>query len=398
MVARRSRRAVGALLLGGLAVAGGLGVGCGGDGGEPSMQDLGPNPRTFFEPPPARATWTLAEQTDGSAPGARMTVEQLGTVEVDGVEFAVLTGTGTGPAGTRELGALISYEGNRGSIAELTVGGVPGVGTIEVSGPPQTVRLDPPVGVPQAVSVSDWELAINGTPTTVTIAGTYTLVGANETVETQHGAVSGCRHYRIEGGTTEIAGLPLPIEGEGEIWVRTGIGIVAGWYELPQFAGGARQTFSLESFSASGDAGGGRSVVRRDQLVSATSGTLDMSTYDVNEEFDADRNVHAKMLVEARWADPERARTDEMPPLSVEFTTIFGYFPHPGLVPMPASILNPHENGNGYRYWFAYVDQAARNEMGDGTSYGIEVRWFGDAGDSDTVRVSALINYRKLAE
>ncbi len=50
----------------------------------------------------------------------------------------------------------------------------------------------------------------------------------------------------------------------------------------------------------------------------------------------------------------------------------WGMFPHI-LVPSPIGIFHPEENGQGYTYWIALIDQAAKNEPQNGIAYHIAV-------------------------
>ena len=78
----------------------------------------------------------------------------------------------------------------------------------------------------------------------------------------------------------------------------------------------------------------------------------------------------------------------------VNFGTMGGmyYFPHE-LIESPVSVFFPEENGNGFRYWYAFVDQAAKNQDENGISYTISV-------DKDAslpeLRVTARIAYEIL--
>lgn len=222
------------------------------------------------------------------------------------------------------------------------------------------------------------------------------LVNPEATIQTSQGEIGGCRQYQVSAATAQANGLPIPLELVAEVWIKTGVGIVGGWYESPLINSGQRVTWNVDDFFGAEDLPGGRAVVRRDAMLADSFEGFRLSTYDVNGEFDADKDSHAKMLVEIRWADPLRAQTDEEPNVYVDFTAVFGSFPHPGLIPLEASILNPHENGHGYRFWYAYVDQADKHQQRQGISYGVDVRMLQGASARDRVMVSALINYKKV--
>jgi hypothetical protein len=70
---------------------------------------------------------------------------------------------------------------------------------------------------------------------------------------------------------------------------------------------------------------------------------------------DADKDSHAKMLVELRWADDAMAKTDKRPSIDPVFGTDTGMY-SATLEQAPVSFLHPEENGKGYVYWYYYVE------------------------------------------
>jgi len=135
----------------------------------------------------------------------------------------------------------------------------------------------------------------------------------------------------------------------------------------------------------------GYNAIQKVGLIQPGGETFELSTYGCSGDFSADKMTHAKMLLELRFADEELAKTTTQPPVIVSFVTVFGYFPHQ-LVSSTVSIFHPEENGRGYTYWYALVDQAAKNVAGsDGISYGIEVA----PADymTNAVRATARIRY-----
>ncbi|HPB97712.1 MAG TPA: hypothetical protein PKW66_17460, partial [Polyangiaceae bacterium] len=99
---------------------------------------------------------------------------------------------------------------------------------------------------------------------------------------------------------------------------------------------------------------------------------------------------HAKMLVEARFADDSKAQSSDRPPIDTQIGTTMGVFPHQ-LVASPISFFHPEENGKGFTFWVGYVDQAAKNESVNGISYHITAKVPNDA--SNSVRVTSRIIY-----
>jgi hypothetical protein len=119
-----------------------------------------------------------------------------------------------------------------------------------------------------------------------------------------------------------------------------------------------------------------------------------LSTYDVAQTHDADKDTHAKMLLELRWADADRAATTDQPLVTETFRTVFGVFPSL-LVPSPVSLFHPEENGLGYTFWVGYVDQAAKNEPINGISYAVDVSLPNSI--THPVLVTARIHYARTS-
>lgn len=140
---------------------------------------------------------------------------------------------------------------------------------------------------------------------------------------------------------------------------------------------------------------GGRRIVQGEGRVGPEAGSCTVSTYDETGSFNADKTQHARMLIEVRWADDARARSDDKPGTEVLFETVWGYFPNPGLARTETSALWPDESGQGCRFWSVRVDQGAANEPGDAIAYSI--RASPGEGDAD-VLVRARIDYVPSAE
>ena len=230
-------------------------------------------------------------------------------------------------------------------------------------------------------------------PVAMTLDGSYTLVADDAVAESSMGQVHGCRHYSAEGQVTG-SGLPVMLDGvalHAELWYHPSLGVVR--YELPALglAGDLGGTWDLE------DGTGEFGTIRKVGILDAASPRFELSSFDLANEFDADKNTHAKMLLELRWVDEERARTGpepSWPAVEVEFGTVLGIFPW-ALVDSPVSIFHPEENGQGFKYWIGFVDEAARNEPGEGgIAYHVSVDI--DPDITPALRATARIYYRRL--
>lgn len=258
---------------------------------------------------------------------------------------------------------------------------------------PITVKLDSPVGVAQPVTASG-KLTLTDTlaTTSADVTGHYTLVEKDATVATGVGPVSGCSHYSGQ-ASTNSEGVPaafrvLPISGE--LWYHPSYGVVA--FNSPEIGIGTAMSDSSDCGSV--DSSNYR-IIRKVGVVDSSS-SFKLDTYDCDgNQIAADKNTHAKMLLELRWADETMAKTDTQPGPIVEFGTTLGYFPN-RLAESPTSIFHPEENGKGFKYWYSYVSQAAKNEPGDNsTTYHISVR---AVTGLSPVRVTGRIYYKVLPD
>ena len=264
---------------------------------------------------------------------------------------------------------------------ELLSGVLPSASTTFTA--PITVKIDPPVGQPQMVTATGIvALGDSGAPTTANFSGQYTLTEQDATVATGIGPVSGCNHY-AGSATSDSAEIPAVLKGmtvSAELWYHPSYGVVA--FNSPTLGLGTAMTGTDDCGEI--DSSDYR-IIRKVGVVDAST-SFNLDTYDCDgNEIAADKNTHASMLLELRWVDEAAAMTDLEPRPIVEFGTPMGYFPSMG-AESPASIFHPEENGKGFKYWYTYVSQAAKNEIGNSTAYHISVR--GVAGLSP-VRVTA---------
>jgi len=257
---------------------------------------------------------------------------------------------------------------------------------------PLEINLAPPVGVPQSVSATAVLTPVGESGKPASGTATYTLVDDDETVVTDLGVITGCRHFTAAGSLTGEA-IPVPLQGveiTGDIWYHPDLGVVK--WDLPIVNAG----MDLDSVLDYGDTSGDANTIRKVGVVDATScGVFALDTYDVNNAFDATKMQHAAMLLEVRWADEELAKTGSAPAypgVNIEFGTVWGVFGFE-LIESPVSIFHPEENGKGYKYWYAYVNQAAKNEAGaDGIAYHVKVT--ADTSFTPALRCSARIHYK----
>lgn len=283
-----------------------------------------------------------------------------------------------------------------GSDGKITVGGFDKHdGTTITIDPAVTLDSNAPVGVAQAVSAT-----VNGSVTggvvitNATATGSYTLVSTGESVATEMGVVPDCNHFNAT-VTVDGEGAPAAFKGKtftGDLWQNPTLGIVK--YSIPDLGieGGMQGTWDVD------DPTGEYRTIKMTSIVSAENPYFTLSTYSVSGFYDADKNTHAKMLVELRWADEETAKIGPMPAypyVNLSFETMIGTFPYQ-LVESPISIFFPEENGKGFKYWYGYVDQAAKNEMGgNGICYSIIV---GRDTSAAPVRVTGRIHYRTTTD
>jgi hypothetical protein len=254
---------------------------------------------------------------------------------------------------------------------------------------PLSVKIDAPLGTAQPVSLSGTYTPTGSTtPSTVAATGQYTLVEKDTVVDTDLGAVAGCNHYSGTLSSTSTI-IPEALRGisiDGDLWYHPSYGVVA--FKAPNL--GLETRMKDTNDCGEKDASGHRAI-RKVAIVDASRGKFELSSYECAGTFDADKNSHSKMLLELRWADEAQAKTTNMPTNAYQFKTVMGIFPSM-LTQSPVSILHPEENGKGFVYWIAYVDQAAKNEAGsNGISYGVTVP---APTGLPAVRASARIYYK----
>ena len=251
---------------------------------------------------------------------------------------------------------------------------------------PVTVKLAPPLGTPQSLTLST-TITVLGQPLAVDLTGSYTMTSDDETVETLAGTLYGCRKLTGSASTTNttLAGLLGDDTISGEVWYHPALGVLKATVTLP---GKGSYDFDFYGTQEMGAAASGSNRIQAMGLLK-TNETFRLDTFDVNGALDADKNTHAKMLLEVRFADEARAKSSDTPPVETEMGTALGIYPHQ-LTSSPVSFFHPEENGRGLTFWIAYVDQAAKNAPND-TAYHVEVT-VPDYGSS-AVRFTSRIVY-----
>jgi len=266
---------------------------------------------------------------------------------------------------------------------------------------PLTVQLNPPLNTPQpaqpATVGANITVAGDSTPHQGQVTGQYTLIEDNATVDTSMGTIHGCKH--VSGSSTVTSDLlpsvvtALPLSGE--LWYHPDYGVVA--FNSPELGLGLKMTDTSDCGAPDSD---GFAIVRKVGIVDSAH-PFKVSTFDdCSQQFDADKNEHAKMLLELRWADDTKAKAGAVdtlgPMLHVEFGDITedldGYFDF-APTKSPVSIFHPEENGQGFNYYYGYVSQADRYKTTNGIEYHVSVGL--DSGASP-IRATARIYYKKF--
>jgi len=354
-------------------------VGCGSDD-QPGPDGASSDGR-FAYGPPTKTTEFLVRSQLPEAPEEVMPAKWMGKKEIGGRSFdRMFMGYEENgePKGTE---VWVNKEGDDFVVAGATEHSIL---TVEFKEPVK-VLMNPPIRQKQTITASGRVSTVDDPiPKDGTGTFTYELLTKSASVETAMGVVHGCSHY--EGQlTVEGEGVPDFMKAltlEVQVWHHPLLGFVAG--KMP----GLGAEFGLVGSHDYGSATTGVNMISAVNVLSGENRNFRLNTYDVRGEFDADKDKHAKMMIELRWLDEQKAKTSDMPFVTTEFGTVFGVYPHQ-LVESPITFFHPHENDKGYRYWIAYVDQGAKNEPDNGIAYHVSASY-----DSDTpVRVTARLIY-----
>lgn len=250
----------------------------------------------------------------------------------------------------------------------------------------------PPVGEQVSLEVSgdftinDPEIPDNHN--NISVGLDYTVTDDDVTINSSVGVLHNV--YKAE-GTADFDGYSV----NGEIYYHKDLGFIKGTVNYPPPNG---TTIDLLSMTDMGDNDAEWNTIRKLQVLDGNTSVFNLDTYDCNKKFDADKDTHAKMLLELRWADEEMAKTEtepSYPGVLIDFGTVIGSYPSV-LIKSPVSFFHPEENGSGYTYWYAYVDQAAKNEQENGIAYHIRVNV--DTDITPALRVTGRIIYHRVQE
>jgi hypothetical protein len=256
---------------------------------------------------------------------------------------------------------------------------------IGIFDPPLAIDLAPPVGVEQTLTATGTiQIGTSSSPSEISVPLSYTLVEEDATVEANGTSVHGCSVFE---GSATILGEDY----SGTAVYHPAIGLVSGSIDWPP-PNGVSATFN--GVTDYGEVVNGYRTMQATDVLSPND-SLRLSSYDATDSFDADKNTHAQMLVEMRWADDEMARNTPLPnDVYANFGTVFGTFPtFP--VTSPVSVFFPEESGEGFQYRVYYVDQAARNESENPIAYYAEAIHGGDI--SSPVRVTMRVRYKVVS-
>ncbi len=321
----------------------------------------------------------------------------IGSKTIGGVSFDIVKAgydiaspADLGKDGTKGARTLV----RKPTATQLTFAGVedPGFTTVTLD-PPVTFDLRPPVGEKKTYQgAGTFQLSPTDTPLKATATLDLTLVGDAETVATAAGVVHNTRHFK--GALTLVGeGIPPGLATNpiaGDVWEHPDLGVVA--VDVPLI--GAHMGWEGEQDY--GPATSGPNYCKKSTVLDDKAATMTLSTYDRAQKFDADKMTHAKMFLEFRFAndaDAQQKTLNDAKMLNIQFGTVIGYFNHT-VVESSISVLHPEENGKGYKFFWAFVDQAAKNEAGsNGIAYHVTVT---KPGGVAPVKVSARILYNLL--
>lgn len=360
--------------------------------GDVSTQDI---ERPFDPPRP-----TTAAQYEVRLPGGSdvpVSIQGVGTSSFNGGTWEKYEITYPKPSGTKTVHVYGTLTGGRK--IEIAGGEViypPG----ETKRQNYTVTLETPLkvnldrvgnGQPQATNLSGEVQIVGQAPIQVTAAVNWTRTMKDAVVETEMGAVGGVEVYEgdatvLDGSGLSVLDLIKDVPIHGTVWFHPTLGLLK--FDTPDLPVGA----AMKGSSDCGDPlGGDWNTIQAVGTVRPGAPRFTLGTYDCSNDFDADKMRHAKMLLELRFADDQMAKSSTEPNVNVTFGTTWGYFPHV-MLQSPHSIFHPEENGLGYTFWYALVDQAAKNELGDGgVAYKIEVAPLDD--ETPPIRATARIVY-----
>ncbi len=370
-----------------LAVGMAFGAGCassgsgGGGGGGTTGAGATWGPPALALPKPAATIMTYSDgATMASAPtNPPISVRVVGTKEIGGVTYERVqatrwVGTGEAPEGEPRIEAWIRTEGETITLAgaeifdgsmKLGDAKLPDYGLTLTQ--PISATLDPGVGV-EVEATAKGEAKLGTSTIQVDFKGTYTLESKAADVATAGASFTTAWKYTGKA-------KPLGKDATGELYVVPGLGVVGGSWSWPEGPEGLRGgAIGLLGSNEQHIEGGVRVAVANGTLTASGMSKLRLDSYELSGgEFDGDKMQHAKMLLEVRWADPDKAKTETQPPAVFSAGTSAGSYGTP-MTKVSVSVLHPEDNGKGYTFWSTLVDQADKYAPGpNGIQYWCQI-------------------------
>jgi major membrane immunogen (membrane-anchored lipoprotein) len=272
----------------------------------------------------------------------------------------------------------------------LTFAGMDDPGWTQVTlDTPVTVDLNAPIGEPRTYQgAGTFRLGPDQPESQASATLVLTVVDDAETVDTKTGTYHDTKHFK---GDLTMVGEAIP-DGlatnpiSGEVWLHPELGVVGIKVPLLGIENG------LEGETDYGPATTGMNACKKVAVLDDQNPSFELNTFDRKKVLDADKMTHAKMLLEVRYANDADAKAQtSLQGVQIQFATESGFYNH-SLVESPISFFHLEELGKGYRYWNAFVDQAAKNQPGqNGIAYKITVN---KTPGSPPVRVTARILYK----
>lgn len=348
--------------------------------------------------PVSQTSTTVYELNTLSGGTSEAVMKYVGEAEFAGKTWEQYQVTYETPEGIKKVDFFGEYKGD-GKVTAMGMRVSYPEGDLK---PDYTVTLDEPLNLDVEAIPLDDEQEISAGATiefeeevipSISIQATakFKKTDDNATVESRFGTLSGVQVFEgkvtFEGGEGwSLLDLLKNLGINGIVWYHPTFGLLKA--ESPDWNIGTELTgeYDCGNLSASD-----YNTIQKVGVISTDNPQFVLSNYDCSGEFDGDKMHHAQMLLELRWADEERAKTSEQPNVEWWFETGWGYFPSM-MVSSPASIFHPEENGKGYTFWYAFVDEGAKNEPGpNGILYQIRVEL--PSYLTNPVRVTGRIRY-----
>ncbi|MBI1945630.1 MAG: hypothetical protein HYS27_08035 [Deltaproteobacteria bacterium] len=361
--------------------------------GEGEGEGEGPvDPEVEIERPFPRytsSTRSVLLRTNPDGTSFISTFEPVGTAEIGGETYThylddAPSGSAEVDATVREQDILIAHATFDSTITEGL--GLPAQGDATFE-PVISLPRGAPVGEPQLFALTGTAVVGGALPVPINTTAQFTVSDDDVEVVTPMGVLRGCSAFDATGVARNFFAAETTISGAGTFCPT--FGLVTGRISEPASMAGLG--LDVLGSADAADLGEGWSTVYKVAVLGVGgTGPFRLSSFDAHQANDADKETHAKMYLEVRWADDARAQTQDSPYLTPSFHTILGVFANDALAQHP-SLLFPEDNAAGIVTWSVLVDQAAKNEADNGIAYGIDVNY--DASFS-AIRAAARIVYK----